>query len=89
MRSPVGAMKDRGSSTVKRLPHYYDRNWLRIRKIEAFTVFLELPTAVTRRDRYFTRMEPPLAGSVPGLRLSRACWSFLLKLAAPVGRRCI
>nr|WP_281409039.1 hypothetical protein [Mesorhizobium sp. SARCC-RB16n] len=45
MSSLAGALKNRGKHAVKRLLRYDDRNWLRIRQIEAFTVFLEAANA--------------------------------------------
>ena len=39
--SLAGTLKNRGKQMAKRLLGYDSRNWLRIRQIEAFTVFLE------------------------------------------------
>ena len=48
MTSLAGALKNRGKQAAKRLLRYDSRNWLRIRQIEAFTVFLE---AANRKSR--------------------------------------
>ncbi|WP_348642357.1 hypothetical protein [Mesorhizobium sp. B2-3-11] len=48
MISLAGALKNRGGHVVKRLLRYDNRNWLSIRQIEAFTVFLE---AANRKSR--------------------------------------
>jgi len=48
MTSLAGALTNRGKQTVKRLLRYDNRNWLRIRQIEAFTTFLE---AANRKSR--------------------------------------
>ena len=39
--SLAGTLRTRGRQVAKRLLGYDSRNWLRIRQIEAFTVFLE------------------------------------------------
>jgi hypothetical protein len=39
--SLAGTLKNRGKQAAKRLLGYDSRNWLRIRQIEAFTLFLE------------------------------------------------
>ncbi|WP_337143481.1 MULTISPECIES: hypothetical protein [unclassified Mesorhizobium] len=48
MMSLAGALKNRGGHAVKLLLRYDNRNWLSIRQIEAFTVFLE---AANRKSR--------------------------------------
>lgn len=63
MTSLAGALKNRGKHAVKWLLRYDDRNWLRIRQIEAFTTFLE--AAIESRA---TRSRSPRAGTAIGGR---------------------
>ncbi|RUT97258.1 SAM-dependent methyltransferase, partial [Mesorhizobium sp. M7A.T.Ca.TU.009.02.1.1] len=41
MTTSLAALKSQSKRAVKRLIGYDSRNWLRIRQIEAFTLFLE------------------------------------------------
>jgi len=55
MTSLAGVLKNRGKQAAKRLLRYDSRNWLRIRQIEAFTVFLE---AANRKSRDVIEISP-------------------------------
>lgn len=51
----ASALTSRSKQAVKRLLRYDNRNWLRIRQIEAFTVFLE---AANRKSRDVIEISP-------------------------------